>query len=124
MARDRHNDLNDINQEAPGGTQTTHSASGGDFGDLAEDLGQETRNTGVQSDLAMEGATGARARLQTAAGPMIKRARTAVDSSAEYLRGHDVDEMRSDLEREIRAHPIKSIALAIGAGYVLGRLFK
>ena len=83
------------------------------FGDLSEDLGTETRNTGVQSDLAMEGATGARARLQSAARPV-----------AEYVRGHDIDEMRTDLEREIRAHPIKSIAIAIGAGYVLGRIFK
>ena len=83
------------------------------FGDLSEDLGTETRNTGVQSDLAVEGATGARARLQTATRPV-----------AEYVRGHDIDEMRTDLEREIRAHPIKSIAIAIGAGYVLGRIFK
>ena len=116
-------DLNDISREAPGGTQATHSATG-DFGDLSEDLGTETRNTGVQSDLAMNGATGARARLQSAAAPVVARARNAVDSSAQYLRGHDVEEMRSDLEREIRAHPIKSIAIAIGAGYVLGRIFK
>jgi len=40
------------------------------------------------------------------------------------LRNHDIDEMRSDLEREIRAHPIKSLALALGAGYVLGRIFR
>ena len=111
MAR-KQDDLNDISREAPGGTQATHSASG-DFGDLSEDLGTETRNTGVQSDLAINGATGARARLQTVAAPVT-----------EYFRGHDVEEMRSDLEREIRAHPIKSIAIAIGAGYVLGRIFK
>ena len=94
------------------------------FGDLSEDLGAETRNTGVQSDLAMEGATGARARLQSAAAPVVARARSTLDTSAEYLRGHDIDEMRNDLEREIRSHPIKSIAIALGAGYLLGRIFK
>ena len=113
-------DLNDISREAPGGTQATHSATG-DFGDLSEDLGTETRNTGVQSDLAMNGATGARARLQSAAAPVVARARSAVDSSAQYLRGHDVEEMRSDLERVIRDHPIEALLVGAGIGYLLAR---
>lgn len=103
--------------EGPGGTQATHSASGRDFGDLSEDLGGETRHTGVASELGEDGVTGARARLQA-------RASHAVEVSTDYLREHDLDEMRTDLEREIRAHPIKSIAIALGAGYVLGRLFR
>jgi hypothetical protein len=103
--------------EGPGGTQATHSASKPDFGDMAQDLGARTRHTGVQSELGINGAEGPGARLQA-------RASRAVEVSSEYLRDHDMEEMRTDLEREIRAHPIKSIALAIGAGYVLGRLFK
>ncbi len=105
------------NIEGPGGTQATHSATGGEFGDMSEDLGSETRNTSVQPELSIDGASGPRARLQARAG-------RAVEVSTDYLRGHDIEEMRTDLEREIRAHPIKSIALALGAGYVLGRLFK
>jgi ElaB/YqjD/DUF883 family membrane-anchored ribosome-binding protein len=103
--------------EGPGGTQATHSATEGEFGNISEDLGHETRNTGVQSDLGIDGINGARARLQA-------RASRAVELSGDYIRTHDAVEMRSDLEREIRAHPIKSIAIALGAGYVLGRLFR
>ncbi len=103
--------------EGPGGTQATHSATNPDFGGINEDLGTRTRNTGVQSELGIDGAEGPAARLQA-------RASRAVEVSTDYLREHDVKEMRSDLEREIRAHPIKSIALALGAGYVLGRLFR
>jgi ElaB/YqjD/DUF883 family membrane-anchored ribosome-binding protein len=103
--------------EGPGGTQATHNAKARDFGDISEDLGTETRQTGVQSELGVEGAAGARARLQA-------RASRAVEVSSDYLREHDIDEMRTDLEREIRAHPIKSIAIALGAGYVLGRIFR
>jgi ElaB/YqjD/DUF883 family membrane-anchored ribosome-binding protein len=84
--------------EGPGGTQATHSAS------------HPSRDT-------INGLEGAGARLQA-------RAQRAVEVSTHYLSGHDVDEMRNDLEREIRAHPIKSIAIALGAGYVLGRLFR
>jgi ElaB/YqjD/DUF883 family membrane-anchored ribosome-binding protein len=124
MARDRLEDLNETNQEAPGGTQATHSASNVEFGELAEDLGEATRNTSVQSDLAMDGATGARARLQARARPVVRRAGHAVETGSDYLRTHDFDEIRGDLEREIRAHPIKSLAIALGTGYLLGKLFK
>jgi hypothetical protein len=103
--------------EGPGGTQATHSATSGEFGSISEDLGRETRNTGVPSDLGIDGVNGVRARLQT-------RATRAVEVSSDYVRTHDIEEMRSDLEREIRAHPIKSIAIALGAGYVLGKIFK
>ena len=75
--------------EGPGGTQATHSATGGE-----------------------------------PAGRLQARASHAVEVSRDYLREHDFEDMRSDLEREIRAHPIKSIAIALGAGYVLGKLFK
>lgn len=103
--------------EGPGGTQATHSATNPEFGDISEDLGAETRNTGIQDELGINGAEGPRARLQA-------RAQRAVEVGTDYFRERDVDEIRSDLEREIRAHPIKSIALALGAGYVLGRLFR
>ena len=85
--------------EGPGGTQATHAAPSPD------------------SDDARDFVEDARTRLQA-------RAQRAVEVSTDYLRGHDVEEMRSDLEREIRAHPIKSIAIALGAGYVLGRLLR
>ena len=124
MARDRYQELNETQQEAPGGTQATHSATNPDFGGLSEDLGEETRNTSVQSDLAMDGATGARARLQAAAKPVVHRAGRAVETGTDYLRSHDFEEIRGDLEREIRAHPIKSIAIALGARYLLGKIFR
>jgi hypothetical protein len=103
--------------EGPGGTQATHSAGGGDFGELSDDLGGETRGAGVPSELGMDALTGARARLQKGAG-------RALEASTEYLRTHDVEEMRSDLERSIRAHPIKSLAIALGTGWMLGKIFR
>lgn len=103
--------------EGPGGTQATHSATRSEFGELSEDLGGETRATGVPPEIGMDAWTSARARLQEKAG-------RALDVSSDYLRTHDAGEMRSDLEREIRAHPLKSIAIALGTGWVLGKLFR
>lgn len=105
------------NTEGPGGTQATHSATNADFGELSQDLGTETRASGVPSEMGMDAWTGARAHLQEKAG-------RAFDASSDYLRTHDVNAMRSDLEREIRAHPIKSLAIALGTGWVLGKIFR
>jgi ElaB/YqjD/DUF883 family membrane-anchored ribosome-binding protein len=74
-------------------------AQEGNFGDLAEDQDGESHN-------------------------LPARATRALEVGSDYLRGHDIEDMRNDLEREIRAHPIKSIAIALGAGYLIGKLFK
>jgi ElaB/YqjD/DUF883 family membrane-anchored ribosome-binding protein len=58
---------------------------------------------------------------QKVAGPM-HRAGDAADNAAEYVRTHDLGEVRDDLEQQIRAHPLVSVGIALGAGYLLGRI--
>jgi ElaB/YqjD/DUF883 family membrane-anchored ribosome-binding protein len=58
---------------------------------------------------------------QKVAGPM-HRAGDAADSAAEYVRTHDLGEVRDDLQQQIRAHPLVSVGIALGAGYLLGRM--
>jgi ElaB/YqjD/DUF883 family membrane-anchored ribosome-binding protein len=78
----------------------------------------ETGEAAARSEAGRESIMdAARARLQASTS-------RAVDVSSDYLRTHDLDEMRGDLEREIRTHPLRSIALALGAGYVLGKLLR
>ena len=36
--------------------------------------------------------------------------------------GSELQRRKSDVEREIREHPIRSIAIALGCGYLLARL--
>ena len=86
-------DLNQTDIEAPGGTQATHSA-------------RPRRDTS----------------LRQKAGPAIRRVRGAADASAAYMRDHDVNEMRSDLEENIRKHPLKSLAIALVGGYFLAKI--
>jgi ElaB/YqjD/DUF883 family membrane-anchored ribosome-binding protein len=89
-------ELNDTATEAPGGTQATHSAIDDDMDELTDHRSMRNRVT--------------------------SRVRTVADASRSYVREHDVGEMRSDLEREIRDHPLKSIAIALGCGYILAKL--
>jgi ElaB/YqjD/DUF883 family membrane-anchored ribosome-binding protein len=62
--------------------------------------------------------------VQRRAGQAAVRASEALDSSAEYIRSHDMGEMRDDLERAIRERPLFSVGMAVGAGFLLARLLR
>jgi ElaB/YqjD/DUF883 family membrane-anchored ribosome-binding protein len=62
--------------------------------------------------------------MQRRAGQIAHRASGALDSGAHYLRDHEVDEMRDDLEHAIRARPLLSVGIAAGAGFLLARILR
>lgn len=62
--------------------------------------------------------------VQQRASQVALRAGEALDSGAEYLRSHDPDAMRDDLERSIRERPLLSVGIAAGAGFLLARLLR
>ena len=61
-------------------------------------------------------------RLADAAERGRDRVASGLSSGADYLRSNDVEVIRDDLIAQIRAHPLRSAAIAVGAGYLLGRL--
>lgn len=61
-------------------------------------------------------------RLVQAADRGKTRVAERLSGSADYLRNSDVDTIQSDLVSEIRRHPIRSAAIALGTGYVLGKV--
>ena len=44
-----------------------------------------------------------------------------LDRSGEYLQTADLQMVRSDLERVIREHPIESLLVGVGVGYLVAR---
>lgn len=62
--------------------------------------------------------------VQRRASRVAARASEALDSGAEYIRSRDPQEMRDDLERSIRAKPLLSVGIALGAGFLLARLLR
>jgi hypothetical protein len=60
-----------------------------------------------------------------------KKARRASDkvaagmeNTAGWLRNADVDSMKSGLESQVRSNPGRTLLVALGLGYVVGRLFR
>lgn len=95
--------------------------------------GAEERARGVASDQLDHAADamrrlGRRARDQGGiagkAEPIAGRVGDNLQDAARYVREHDVDDMRHDLEDEVRASPIRSLLIASAAGFLLGRLIR
>lgn len=62
--------------------------------------------------------------IQRRAGHVALRTGEALDTGADYIRSHDMGEMRDDLESAIRDRPLLSVGVAVGAGFILGRLLR
>jgi ElaB/YqjD/DUF883 family membrane-anchored ribosome-binding protein len=58
----------------------------------------------------------------TRASGVVRGAGEALDSSADYVRNSSLTDVRSDLAEQIRSHPLLSVGVAIGAGYLLSKL--
>ncbi|HEX7118755.1 MAG TPA: hypothetical protein VF212_08210 [Longimicrobiales bacterium] len=56
-------------------------------------------------------------------GRIMHRAGDALESGAQYLRTHEIATMRDDVSTQIREHPFMSVGVALGTGFVLGRVF-
>jgi ElaB/YqjD/DUF883 family membrane-anchored ribosome-binding protein len=80
-----------------------------EFGDRLEQRGRESEGRGG---------------LQQRAGRVAVRAGNTLEDGAEYIRSHDFDEMRDDLERQIREKPLMSVGIALGAGFLLARILR
>ena len=47
-----------------------------------------------------------------------------MENTAGWLRNADVDSMKSGLESQVRSNPGRTLLVALGVGYVFGRLFR
>ena len=55
------------------------------------------------------------------AGQVASKAADALDRGGQYLQNADLQTVRGDLERVIRAHPIESLLVGVAIGYLVAR---
>jgi len=104
-------------------------------GDVAEDVKERATQVGSQvADRADAATTTVGERFTDAAqtirqkaptsGPLADAADTAADTlqrAGTYLQQQDLSDMRGDLEELIRRHPMESLLIGFGVGYLLAR---
>ena len=49
---------------------------------------------------------------------------TGMQSSAEWLRDADMDKLKQGVERQVKEHPARSLLVALGAGYLIGKVLR
>ena len=47
-----------------------------------------------------------------------------MQGAADWLRDADLDGLKSGIERQVKEHPGRSLAVAVGVGYLLGKAFR
>jgi hypothetical protein len=49
---------------------------------------------------------------------------SGMQSSAEWLRDADIDKLKQGVEQQVKEHPARTLLVALGAGYLLGKAFR
>jgi hypothetical protein len=49
---------------------------------------------------------------------------SGMQSSAEWLRDADMDKLKAGVEKQVKEHPARSLLVALGAGYLIGKALR
>jgi hypothetical protein len=47
-----------------------------------------------------------------------------MQSSAEWLRDADIEKLKQGVEKQVKEHPARSLLVALGAGYLIGKALR
>jgi ElaB/YqjD/DUF883 family membrane-anchored ribosome-binding protein len=78
-------------------------------------------------DAALAGATAAGSTPITGEGRVAHisdRVAGGMERSAEWLRDADLDNLKSSVEQQVKEHPARTLLIAAGLGYLIGRAFR
>ena len=88
-----------LRQQGPGGGQMAGAAATGDSASMVSD------QSGRMADMSNQVAGG-------------------MQGAADWLRDADLDGLKSGLERQVKEHPGRTLAVAVGLGYLLGKAIR
>ena len=92
-----------------------------DIGQQAVDRADDATTTVGEKMTDAAQAIRERAPATGTVGNVADTAATTLERAGTYLQQQDLADMRSDLENIIRRHPIESLLVGLGAGYLLAR---
>ena len=49
---------------------------------------------------------------------------TGMQSSADWIRDADIDKLKEGVENQVKEHPARSLLIALGAGYLIGKALR
>ena len=91
--------------------------------DKLEQGADRLRNRGGSASFAGAGGDGSLA-MENRNDQLTNRLAGGMQTSAEWLREADLDNLRLGVERQVRENPGRSLLVAVGLGYLLGKAFR
>ena len=94
--------------------------------DALETGAERLRNRGA-ADATLAGATGTGSTAIANDGRVAQisdRVAGGMERSAEWLRDADIDGMKTGIEQQVKEHPGRTLLIAVGLGYLIGRAFR
>jgi hypothetical protein len=49
---------------------------------------------------------------------------SGMQSSADWLRDADIDKLKEGVEKQVKEHPARTLLVALGAGYLIGKALR
>lgn len=49
---------------------------------------------------------------------------SGMQSSADWIRDADIEKLKAGVEKQVKEHPARSLLVALGAGYLIGKAFR
>jgi hypothetical protein len=84
---------------------------------------QALRHRSVSSDAAVAGSS-----VAVTSDPNIAAVTdtlaSGMESSAEWIRDADLDKLKQGVEKQVKEHPARSLLVALGAGYLIGKALR
>ncbi|HET7564965.1 MAG TPA: hypothetical protein VFJ96_08225 [Gemmatimonadaceae bacterium] len=87
----------------------------------ADKLRQKTASAAsdMQQSTTGNGATAEATKMNKMGGAVAG----GMEKTADWLRTADLESVRHDIEHQVRSHPGRALVVALGLGYVVGRMF-
>jgi len=77
-----------------------------------------------QNKLSTVSDTGPSATADSSITAVTDTLATGMQSSADWIRDADIDKLKSGVENQVKEHPARSLLVALGAGYLIGKVFR
>lgn len=101
----------ELNESTTSGSTTDSQNGAGEFSGSGSSTSDFTDSTS---------ATGLRGKLDTAKTKVVDGAHAATD----WIKQADIEGIKSGIEAQVRANPTRSLLVALGLGYLVGRAMR
>jgi ElaB/YqjD/DUF883 family membrane-anchored ribosome-binding protein len=89
----------------------------------AEKLRSQQTNTGAYAGATGSGSAGISAE-NGQLGQITDKLASGMQGTADFLRNADMDQMKASVEKQVKENPGRSLLIAAGIGYLLGKAFR